>query len=196
MAKSFVKKLRSKGLLNRRRILKAPKKMTRRISNELNTPTSVNKKNDTRKRYPYSKLRATHIVQSCISIYSGTYGGLKKLLGKTPDAYEARNILIELCMGIGPKQASLFLRNISYSEDLAIFDSHVIRFMRLIGLIKENIRILSKRQYLEYEKILIAYSKLLDKTLAILDFAIWIVMKVIWEDREFYGNSCSYVRRH
>ena len=84
-------------------------------------------------------------------------------------------------MGIGPKQASLFLRNISYCKDLAIIDSHVIDYMKLMKL-NEDIDsqiIAKKNQYLMNEQILLSYADDREKTLATLDFAIWIVMRLI-----------------
>lgn len=44
----------------------------------------------------------------------------------------AREYLVSEFPGIGPKQASMLLRNLGWGSDLAIIDSHVLRMSRLI----------------------------------------------------------------
>lgn len=45
---------------------------------------------------------------------------------------DARQFLIETFPGLGPKQASMLLRNIGYGADLAIIDTHVARLSSMI----------------------------------------------------------------
>lgn len=45
---------------------------------------------------------------------------------------DARSFLIENFPGLGPKQASMLLRNIGFGSDLAIIDSHVARMSSII----------------------------------------------------------------
>ncbi|VVB53828.1 putative N-glycosylase/DNA lyase [uncultured archaeon] len=80
------------------------------------------------------------------------------------------------------KQASLFLRNIYYTENLAILDTHVIRYMELQGLHQGFKKYITKNQYIVYEKKLSAYADSLNKSLAKLDVAIWVVMRVVQRD--------------
>lgn len=47
-------------------------------------------------------------------------------------ASEARRYLTQNFLGIGPKQASMLLRNVGWGEDLAIIDSHISRISWLI----------------------------------------------------------------
>jgi N-glycosylase/DNA lyase len=80
--------------------------------------------------------------------------------------------------GIGPKQASLFLRNVGYAENLAILDVHVLRFMRYIGLLRApEISVTTLRRYEVAEERLLAYSLGLGWPMATLDVAIWVVMR-------------------
>ncbi len=55
------------------------------------------------------------------------------LSGKSP--FEIRKQLISDIPGLGPKQASMFLRNIGMSYDLAILDVHVLRFLKIQALL-------------------------------------------------------------
>jgi N-glycosylase/DNA lyase len=86
---------------------------------------------------------------------------------------------VEVGVGIGPKQASLFLRNIGFTEELAIFDTHLLRFMSLFGLFDQDIRpISSLRNYENLENHLRDYAKSAGYSLGCVDQAIWIVMRV------------------
>jgi N-glycosylase/DNA lyase len=56
--------------------------------------------------------------------------------------------------GLGWKESSHFLRNVGYL-DVAILDRHIIANMREHGLIQDDGRKgLTKRRYLEYERLL------------------------------------------
>ena len=81
-------------------------------------------------------------------------------------------------VGIGPKQASLFLRNIGYAKDLAILDTHILRYMSLVGLLPNLIQSVSTlRKYETVEGLLCSYSEKFQVSLAYIDIAIWVVMR-------------------
>ena len=52
-----------------------------------------------------------------MNIYVSKGKSIKSVLKRSSCQFEAREILTELCFGIGYKQASLFLRNIHYADD-------------------------------------------------------------------------------
>jgi len=80
--------------------------------------------------------------------------------------------------GVGPKQASMFLRNVAVSYDLAIVDRHVCRYMHLIGLVEGDLRVATIREYEESEAKLRVYATTaMSCPLGVLDWAIWIVMR-------------------
>lgn len=114
-------------------------------------------------------------------IYDTKHTTLKKLLLYSKDELDARERLINMCFGIGMKQASLFLRNVNYTRRLAILDSHVVRFMSKMDLYHCDTPI-TKKRYLCAEKALKKYSDSLNRDPAILDIAIWVVMKVAKEE--------------
>lgn len=177
------------GLLNPSRIITEPKKFERRLEKELSMPIFPPFKGSRGCRYRYSKSKANYIVRTALEIYSSGNSNLKCILVECLDEYEARNVLIDNAVGIGYKQASLFLRNIYYSENLAILDSHVIRYMTLLKMMKNcsKVKLSNKKTYLNLERQLWNYATLNDKSLSTLDIAIWIVMRlvqkeyVIWE---------------
>jgi N-glycosylase/DNA lyase len=77
------------------------------------------------------------------------------------------------------------LRNIYYSENLAILDSHVIRYMILLKLVENDAKLIlsNEKTYVKLEDRLYDYASLNDKSISTLDIAIWIVMRLV--QREF-----------
>jgi N-glycosylase/DNA lyase len=186
IVRECIEHLQKKGLLEINNILNNTEAVKIKISNELNKSIYLSVINGKRMKYPYSKKVAKFIIQTCIEIYSKRSVKIRLLLSKCHNGYEARDLLVEMCMGIGPKQASLFLRNIFYCENLAILDSHVIRYMKLINLIKKFKKTTNKNQYLIYEKRLLSYANSLNKTLANLDLAIWVVMRLVQKEFQIW----------
>jgi len=93
-----------------------------------------------------------------------------------------RTNLIADIPGLGPKQASMFLRNIGRSYDLAILDTHVLRFMDMQNLlcIKQT-HIGTVKGYESAEGIVINYADSLGYPVGYLDWAIWATMKAARE---------------
>jgi len=116
-----------------------------------------------------------------LKIYKENRLTLKNILDSCRNEYEARDIIVNNTIGIGYKQASLFLRNILYSENLAILDTHIIRYMRLLNMVENelSINLSNKYTYLKLENVLRNYAELKDKSMSSLDLAIWIVMRVL-----------------
>ena len=73
--------------------------------------------------------------------------------------------------GLGMKEASHFLRNIGY-KDVAIIDFHIIDLLVNEGLI-ERPKTISRKKYLEIEKILEEIGKATNLDLARLDLYLW-----------------------
>ncbi|TKB71695.1 MAG: hypothetical protein E8D46_16315 [Nitrospira sp.] len=93
-----------------------------------------------------------------------------------------RQQLIEDISGIGPKQASMFLRNIGKSYDLAILDTHVLQFMCMQGLLSiEDARIGTIKEYEKAERVVIQYAASIGYPVGYLDWAIWATMKAARE---------------
>jgi len=130
--------------------------------------------------YAFSKAR--YIVKTGTNLYVNNRSSIKGILGESKSQSEAREILSDICFGIGFKQASLFLRNIHYANDLAILDSHVIKYLGILGLKRKLHKNLSKNVYLNYENLLREYSKRFNTSVAKLDVSIWVVMRTVARD--------------
>lgn len=171
-AKTVSDLLRMDDLLSLQDLIDAPNKYERKIHSVLRD-----------QRCLYAKSKARYIVQTGIRIYDEEATTIKSILENAEDEYAAREVLVDLCLGIGLKQASLFLRNIHYADNLAILDTHVINFIRIIGLQEETTKSLSKKLYLTYEDQLKSYSEKFETSISKLDVSIWVVMRTI--SREF-----------
>ncbi|MDH4188313.1 MAG: hypothetical protein OEV08_15090 [Nitrospira sp.] len=95
---------------------------------------------------------------------------------------ELRKKLIEDIPGLGPKQASMFLRNIGKSYDLAILDTHVLRFIDMQGVLPmAKARISTVSGYEKAERVMTEYATTVGYPVGYLDWAIWATMKAARE---------------
>lgn len=84
---------------------------------------------------------------------------------------EIREWLVDNVKGLGYKEASHFLRNIGY-KDVAIVDFHIVDLLVKNKLI-EKPKTMTKKNYLEIEKLLREIAKKTKLSLAELDLYLW-----------------------
>lgn len=180
-AKACSAQLLKTGLLDVFGMLKNPEYYEKAITKELSKPIYPPLKGKIGSRYRYPKSKSNCILVTATKIYREDEMTIKGILNSANDGYEARETLIKKCKGIGPKQASLFLRNIKFSDDLAILDCHVERYMRLIQL-KDSLGLIDRQKihpYFKNENKLRIYAMSKKKSLATLDIGIWTVMRLV-----------------
>ncbi len=99
----------------------------------------------------------------------------EKLLkqGIYSDAAKAREWLVKNVKGLGMKEASHFLRNTGFFEDIAILDRHILKNLKKTGAIKKIPQSLSHKKYIEIEKEMQAYSKKTGIPMQDLDLLFW-----------------------
>ena len=85
---------------------------------------------------------------------------------------QAREWLVKNVKGIGPKEASHFLRNVGY-DDVAILDRHILSLMREHGLVDQVPRTLGLKKYLAIEGMLKGLAKRVGLSLGELDLYLW-----------------------
>jgi len=178
-ANYYARNLYEKGLTNIDWINNNPNEFEDEVYNTLSSSPCV-QPNVRKKifRYRYPKLRANHIRRTAESVY-GKGDSFKGILSQCCDSRVARKKVMEKTVGIGPKQASLFLRNIGFSDDLAILDTHILRYMFILKLNSQSIRNVPRiNDYEMVERKLMHYAFQMNHKLANLDMAIWIVMRV------------------
>ncbi|MFA6065206.1 MAG: N-glycosylase/DNA lyase [archaeon] len=103
-------------------------------------------------------------------------GKIKKILlenGLPLDAIKCREFLHENVNGYGLKEASHFLRNIGFGENVAILDRHILKNLVKCGVIKEVPKHLTEKLYLEIEEKMREFCKLHKMNFAELDLIFW-----------------------
>ena len=86
---------------------------------------------------------------------------------------KTRDILVKDIKGMGYKEASHFLRNIGFGQDIAILDRHILRSLKRYGVIDDIPKSLTGRRYFEIEGKMREFSKRLGLGLVYLDFIFW-----------------------
>jgi N-glycosylase/DNA lyase len=131
-----------------------------------------------RRFYRFPAVRARQLAASRAEV-TRFAGNLQPLVLSFGDGALARAWFVAHLPGIGPKQASMFLRNSGVSYDLAILDRHVLDYMTSLSIQKELKPFRSNLvQYCRYEARLRLYANEMGFPVGLLDWAIWIVMRV------------------
>ncbi len=109
--------------------------------------------------YPFYRSRASQIRQAAERFYA-EQKTIRAFLENSHDNRHARCLLATEVSGLGPKQASLFLRNIGYTTHIAVLDVHVLTYMSWVGLTNTSIKSVSTiRKYEELEDIFIEHAR-------------------------------------
>jgi len=177
LASSTLKYLVTNGLLDVKWI-KKEKKSEDIIKNELSEPHFLPlKKNGQFRKYRYPNKRSIQIVKAAKTIYAENRT-IKKVLQESKSDIEARQFFVTTVSGLGIKEASHFLRNIGYSDSLAIIDVHVLSFLQRLCLVRlEKKRTLTDKLYVMIEKVMRNFAKFHNLILSVLDLAIWHYMR-------------------
>jgi len=117
--------------------------------------------------------KSIYIVEARKKFYFNKSVSIKNIITNIGYGYGAREWLELNVKGIGYKEASHFLRNIGFDQNLAILDRHILKNLRLIGVIEEIPDSLSKGKYLHIEKSMEALSKTIKIPMSHLDLVMW-----------------------
>lgn len=151
-----------------------PQGLFDRLFDLLSAPLDVEGK---QRHYRFPKARAAHLAATRAAVTDAS-GSLNSLIGGLT-ANDMRKWLVANAPGVGPKQASMFLRNCGVTYDLAILDRHVLNYMSAQGIYSGGQASISGlNQYNKHEKTLRDHAQAMDCPVGLLDWAIWIVMRV------------------
>ncbi len=89
------------------------------------------------------------------------------------DKKEVRQWLVDNIKGYGLKEASHFLRNIGFGDDIAILDRHILKNLVKNGIIDKVPKVLTDKRYLEIEDRMRLFSKELNIPMDHLDLVWW-----------------------
>ncbi|MGB9719692.1 MAG: N-glycosylase/DNA lyase [Candidatus Anstonellales archaeon] len=98
-------------------------------------------------------------------------GKIKKIVFSFENGKEAREWLVKNVKGLGYKEASHFLRNVGFM-DLAIVDFHIVDLLAKNRIIKRP-KAITRKKYLEIEKVLERLARNTGLELGELDLYLW-----------------------
>jgi len=124
-------------------------------------------------RARFIQKKSAYIVEAREKFFCGNKVSLKSIISQIGDGYKAREWLVQNVKGIGYKEASHFLRNIGFEQNLAILDRHIIKSLQFVGVIKEIPGSLSKGRYFNIEKRMMEFSKAIQIPMSYLDLVMW-----------------------
>jgi len=172
--------------LRKENILRIPKNKSefREIKSEIETTLKnpvcfkSNEKEYSR-RLRFFVKKAEYIIDTLENIYLNNLT-IKGILKQKDCIQETRMNIISYSCGLGPKQASMFLRNIGYHSEFAVLDKHVIDYMRIMGLtcVSDN-NFSNISAYQKIETKLKSYADAYNVNLLHLDLAIWTTMRTL-----------------
>jgi N-glycosylase/DNA lyase len=124
-------------------------------------------------RARFIQKKSAYIVEAREKFLNDSEVSIKSIISQIGEGYEAREWLVQNVKGIGYKEASHFLRNIGFEQNLAILDRHILKNLKSIGLIEKIPDSLSKRRYFEIEKRMMEFSKAVQIPMSHLDLVMW-----------------------
>ncbi|MDG6998196.1 MAG: hypothetical protein JRN15_03680 [Nitrososphaerota archaeon] len=173
-ALSAYRQLQTKGLID---VNNLSDQQLRDISSELSRPIFLPLRRDgSYRKYRFPNIRAQNIIAAHSYFYRYN-AGIQKMLCQAVSDVAVRAEMAENVPGIGLKEASNFLRNIKFSENLAIIDSHIVNFLRKFAEVDVDTNVVKREDYLRFESIIQSISATNKLSLAILDIAVWKFMR-------------------
>lgn len=156
------------------------KELKTRVTATLKEPiVFVYKGKEYSRRLRFFNKKCDYIIDTIRNIYFNNLT-IKELLSNKDSIQETRNSIIRYSNGLGPKQASMFLRNVGYYSEFAVLDKHVIDYMKMIGITNGSNNVYSTiKQYQIAETSLKTYADTYNVSLLHLDIAIWTTMRTL-----------------
>ncbi len=89
------------------------------------------------------------------------------------DIFLLRSAVVKEFKGIGYKEASHFLRNIGFGQNIAILDRHIMKNLLKAGVIKEIPKTITPKKYIEIEEKMHIFCQKIGINMAQLDLLFW-----------------------
>ena len=122
-------------------------------------------------RFKYKK--AGYIIEARSLFLKSGKLSIKEKLFQLKYPLQMRDWLVQNIRGIGYKEASHFLRNIGLGDSLAILDRHILKNLKLLQIIENPPRSLTKKKYIEIEKKMRNFAKRINIPINHLDLVLW-----------------------
>ncbi len=122
-------------------------------------------------RFKYKK--AKYLVEARNKFVKDGKAEIKKFMGGFDNVYIMREWFVKNIKGYGYKEASHFLRNVGFGDDIAILDRHILRNLKWLGVISKVPESLNRERYLEIEQKMKKFAKKIKVPMASLDLILW-----------------------
>ncbi|MGL6024544.1 MAG: N-glycosylase/DNA lyase, partial [Cetobacterium sp.] len=97
----------------------------------------------------------------------------KDFFSKFESVFEMREWIVKNIRGMSYKEASHFLRNIGFGDDLAILDRHILKNLVRLEVINEIPKTITPKLYKEIENKLREYCKEVQIPMVNMDLILW-----------------------
>lgn len=179
VAEAAAELIRDRGLLRVSRYKGSGAEYERCLCAALSEPLAIERDGKVRHVRPRFRNRLASLLATTLTTMRDQGQSLRKILFSAGSAREAREILVKQVWGFGPKQASLFLRRVGYSAQLAVLDTHILDYLRLARGIDPKPSALSRLP--SYEQIEAEFQRVaadFGHSVGCVDLAMWVTMRV------------------
>ncbi len=121
----------------------------------------------------FKNVKSNYIYLARNKFFKNEKFVLIDIINSFNDIKKIRDFLVKEVKGMGYKEASHFLRNVGFGEDISILDRHILKNLMRYGAITEIPKTLSKRKYLEIEDKMKIFSEKINIPMAHLDLLFW-----------------------
>ena len=89
------------------------------------------------------------------------------------DVFEMREWIVKHIRGMAHKEASHFLRNVGFGDEIAILDRHILRNLLRLGVVDEIPQTITPKRYKEIEKKMARYCEKIGLPMDEFDLLLW-----------------------
>ncbi len=122
----------------------------------------------------FGDKKANYIVEAREFFTDGKLNIKRKILSFN-NSFQLREWLVKNVKGLGLKESGHFIRNIGfdYNNQLTILDRHILKNLKELRVIREIPKTLTRKKYLEIEKLMEKFAKKLSMSIYELDLLLW-----------------------
>ncbi|MGL4365275.1 MAG: N-glycosylase/DNA lyase [Cetobacterium sp.] len=123
-------------------------------------------------RFNRTKAKNLYILRKQMTDENGKFI-TKDFFSTFNSSFEMREWIVKNIRGMSYKEASHFLRNIGFGQELAILDRHILKNLAALDVIKEVPKTVTPKLYKEIEEKLKEYCKEIDIPMENIDLLLW-----------------------
>ena len=179
VAVAAANRARSSGLLRPCAMSNKSQGYEARVVAALSKPLRVQIAGHRRSVLPRFRNRLASLLSATVKRIYGQGLSFQAILCAARSASHARESLVEAVAGFGPKQASLYLRRVGFSSELAVLDTHILDYLRMARGIDPKPGSLARLSvYEQIEQEFRGVASNFGHAVGCVDLAMWVTMRV------------------